>query len=75
MFSEFPLSLINKLGTENLAFHAHDWVIDLETYKKSQQLSDFFEILATDKNEGMEFVVAVEAKNYPISGVMFHPET
>jgi len=38
-------------------------------------LSSFFNILATDEFDGTEFVVAVEAKNYAISGVMFHPET
>ena len=31
--------------------------------------------MATDTHDGLEFVVAVEGKHYPISGVMFHPET
>lgn len=30
--------------------------------------------MATDTHD-IEFVVAVEAKDYPIAGVMFHPET
>jgi len=33
MFQSFPLSLLNKLESENLAFHAHDWVIDIKTYQ------------------------------------------
>ena len=47
----------------------------MDTYKERQPLRDFFDILATDTYEGDEFVVAVEAKKYPVSGVMFHPET
>ena len=38
-------------------------------------LSDFYNILATDNlDDGTEFVVAFEAKNYPFSAVLFHPE-
>ena len=32
-------------------------------------------MLATDTHNGEEFVVAVEGKKYPVTGVMFHPET
>ena len=45
------------------------------TYKEREPLRNFFEVLATDTLKGEEFVVAVEAKDYPVSGVMFHPET
>lgn len=38
-------------------------------------LADFFKILAVDSHNGTEFVMAVEAKKYPISGTMNHPET
>ena len=31
--------------------------------------------MATDEENGEEFVVAVEGKHYPVTGVMFHPET
>lgn len=31
--------------------------------------------MATDTHDGLEFVLAIESKDYPISGVMFHPET
>ncbi len=32
-------------------------------------------MLATDTHDGTEFVVAIEGKHYPVTGVMFHPET
>jgi hypothetical protein len=38
-------------------------------------LNDFFNVLAVDSHRGTEFVMAVEAKNYPIAGTMNHPET
>ena len=50
-------------------------MITSRTYQSSRKLRDFFKVLATDSHEGVEFVVAVESKRYPIAGVMFHPET
>ena len=42
-------------------------------------LKDFFTLLATDfKGEGrdrVDFVMAMEAKEYPFYSVMWHPET
>ena len=62
MFANFPRSLINKLGRDNLAFHAHDWVINIQTYEESKRLNNFFNILASDTFGGTKFVVAMEAK-------------
>lgn len=75
MFSKFPEQVISNMETESYAYHAHDHVVAVETYDSSEALGNFFKILATDTNEGLEFVMAVEARNYPIAGVMFHPET
>ena len=75
LFDDFPFGLITAMTTQPINYHAHDWVIHMDTYKERQPLRDFFDILATDTYEGDEFVVAVEAKKYPVSGVMFHPET
>ena len=58
-----------------LQLHAHDWTIATKTYQESPKLAKFFNIIATDNHNGTEFVVAVESPNYPISGVMYHPET
>ena len=75
LFVDFPDSILFKMINEPLLYHAHDWVIKTDTYNEREQLSNFFNILATDTHNGEEFVVAVEAKDYPVSGVMFHPET
>lgn len=58
-----------------MAYHSHSWSILTDTYKERPQLQEFFDILATDEHEGDEFVVAVEGKHYPVTGVMFHTET
>lgn len=58
-----------------MALHAHDYVIARKTYEESSLLNNFFNVLAVDTHEGTEFVMAVEAKNYPIAGTMNHPET
>ena len=75
VFEHFPDELLKKMQNENILHHAHDWTIKTETYAKSEALRDFFKIIATDDLKGEEFVVAVEGKKYPVSGVMFHPET
>ena len=60
---------------EAVQLHAHTFTIAYNSYQKYSKLSDFFEVLATDTHEGVEFVIAVEAHNYPIAGTMHHPET
>jgi len=75
LFDAFPDELVVKMQKEDLLLHSHDWVIKTDTYAESQPLRDFFNIIATDNEKGEEFVVAVEGKRYPVSGVMFHPET
>lgn len=75
MFDPFPESILFKMINEPLLYHAHDWVIGVETYEQRQPLQEFFNVLATDTHDGTEFVVAVEGKHYPVTGVMFHPET
>ena len=75
LFSGFPEDLLKKMRNEPVLYHAHDWVITMDTYNNRRQLNSFFTVLATDKNEGVEFLLAVEGKHYPVTGVMFHPET
>jgi anthranilate/para-aminobenzoate synthase component II len=75
MFNGFPASLLKKMGEEPLNLHAHSWVVSTSTYMGSQALQEFYNVLAVDIHDGTEFVMAVEAKDYPISGVMHHPET
>lgn len=40
------------------------------------QLVDFFKVIATDKDPvyQKDYITVIEARNYPIYGMMFHPE-
>lgn len=67
--------MVDKMSKEKLLYHAHDWVIKTDTYDAREQLRDFFDVIATDTLGDEEFVVAVEGKHYPVTGVMYHPET
>jgi len=75
LFTHFPDDLIDNMADLPLLYHAHDWVVKTDTYAESELLRNFFDIIATDTLNGEEFVVAIEGKKYPVSGVMFHPET
>ena len=80
--SGFPADLIEKMSSQNLALHAHDWVVSADAYNRNADLRKFYKIVATDtyvdptKDDKVEtFIMAVEGKEYPFFGVMFHPET
>jgi hypothetical protein len=75
MFSDFPRPLLDKMGKENLALHAHTYVVATETYKKYPALDEFFQVTAVDFSNNTEFVMAAEARHYPIYVLMNHPET
>ena len=55
--------------------HAHDWTVATQTFYESENLSSFYNLLAVDTHGDIEFVIAIEAFDYPIAGVMTHPET
>ena len=74
MFKDFPKTLLQRMGEENLLFQDHDWTVATKTYKTSPKLANFFKILATDQVNGTEFVMAMQAHKYPIFGTMNHPE-
>jgi gamma-glutamyl hydrolase len=53
----------------------HYFGISSRHYKQYPQLGEFFDVtsLAYDRN-GKEYLTSVQAKNYPIYAVQFHPE-
>lgn len=62
------------MGKEALVYHLHQWSITTETYNKVESMKKMFKVIATDSQNGVEFVNAFEAYNYPIYGMIFHPE-
>ena len=66
------------MGEKNLSLHAHSFSITTDTFYKTRGLHEFAKVLNTDFVEKngtkVEFVNAMEAKNYPIWATMYHPE-
>ena len=56
--------------------HYHKYAVSLETFQKYPKLSKEFLITQTCKSEkgGIPYVNTMEAKNYPIFTIMYHPE-
>jgi len=63
------------LGKEKVTFNHHSYGVKTETYTKHKRLRDFFQVISTNIDEfGYEFVSTIEAFDYPIYGVQWHPE-
>merc|ERR1712179_818392 len=63
------------LGEEKVTYNHHNWGVTRETYEKYPALKRFFKILSVNNDEsGKEFISTVEARNYPIYAVQWHPE-
>ncbi|KAH7280475.1 hypothetical protein KP509_37G069300 [Ceratopteris richardii] len=75
MFKWFPSRLIDKIGMEALAMENHQYGISPEKFKANKLLSSFFRVLTTslDKNNKV-YVSTVEGRDYPVTGVQWHPE-
>jgi len=64
---------------EDVALHAHSYSISVDTYNNIPKMKDFMTITQTDiliekTGRKVEFINAMEAKNYPIYTFMYHPE-
>jgi gamma-glutamyl hydrolase len=67
--------LRRALQTSSLAYHNHSYATRPVTYALFAKLRGFFNVVSVSKDlQGEFFVSAIEAKNYPIFGVMWHPE-
>lgn len=68
-------SLIDILATQNVTFNSHIEGIYPEHLTRNEQLHSFYRILSTNKDrKGRPFVSTMEARDYPIYGVQWHPE-
>ncbi len=74
LFKRAPMAVMKTLSKEKSTSNFHHWCMTMENMTTSS-LDKFYRSLATtndDKN--LEFVASIEAVNYPIWGVQFHPE-
>jgi anthranilate/para-aminobenzoate synthase component II len=52
----------------------HSYGIYRSKYEESESFKSFYRLLTTDTINGLEFLTAFEAYDYPIYGWTFHPE-
>ncbi|XP_063062669.1 gamma-glutamyl hydrolase-like [Engraulis encrasicolus] len=75
LFKDFPEDVMTSLATENITVNFHKWSISTENFTKSEELRTFYKILSTNVDDGnIEFISTMEAYDYPIYGVQWHPE-
>ena len=75
MFSNFSNTLLETMHNQSLAFHYHTYGISAGDYQSIPSLRRFFKVISTDTTyDKEEFLTALEAYNYPIYALMYHPE-
>ncbi|KAG7526398.1 gamma-glutamyl hydrolase-like [Solea senegalensis] len=74
MFRGFTEELMKELASEPLSQHAHRWSLALSTFNSNEKLKKFYKVLTTNKDGEVEFVSTMEAYDYPIYAIQWHPE-
>jgi len=75
LFSKAPEDLYKIMASQNVTMNNHHYGIYTEHFKTTPSLSDFYDLLSTNKDrQGVDFVSTIEAFNYPIYGSQWHPE-
>ncbi|KAL7143452.1 hypothetical protein ABFS83_08G191700 [Erythranthe nasuta] len=75
LFQSFPPDLLKKLSKERLVMQNHRYGISPEKFVKNEKLDGFFKILTTTADRKNNFYVStVQACEYPVTGVQWHPE-
>ena len=73
--ADWTNTTITTLTTTESVLFSHSYGVSLETYAKSAELRNFFDVLATSyDHDNSTFVAIIEAIDYPIYSTQFHPE-
>ncbi|XP_068956115.1 gamma-glutamyl hydrolase [Petaurus breviceps papuanus] len=74
MFQNISKDLLEAFATEPLTSNFHKWSLSLKNFTTNKKLSEFYKVLSTNTYEDIEFISTMEAYDYPIYGVQWHPE-
>ena len=75
MFADFDDKLLEEMSKKEIAFHYHSFGVSVNDYLNLHSLLYFYKVISTDvTNDGKPFVTAIEAYDYPIFGLQYHPE-
>eukprot|EP01133_Synstelium_polycarpum_P013427 gene13427-15823_t len=75
LFKKADHSIMNALGTKPITSNYHAFGVHPSKFSSTASLNTFYDVLSwnTDRR-GVEFLSTIEAKRYPIYGVIWHPE-
>ena len=75
IFRGLPKKLAKEAMKTFSTYHYHVYSLSAKFMRESKRLREFYRIVATDVDvDGLEYVSVMEAKNYPIYSMQFHPE-
>jgi gamma-glutamyl hydrolase len=75
MFGNMPDHLAEFIKNEKAQFYNHRYGFNTSLLKDHKHIDDFFTITAVGVDDnGKEFIAGLEAKDYPIYTVQYHPE-
>ncbi|CAH0494004.1 unnamed protein product [Peronospora farinosa] len=76
LFSQASPEFYSWLKDKPITMNNHKQGITLDRFSQYLSLTNFYTVLATNVDrQGVEFISAFEAKEYPVYAVQFHPET
>ena len=63
------------MATEKVAVHFHNWGILESDFHAIDSLKAFYKLISVNESpEGLRYVTGMEAYNYPLFSVIYHPE-
>ncbi|CAB1438325.1 unnamed protein product [Pleuronectes platessa] len=74
LFRIFPKDVLRSLTEENICRHFHKWSLSTENFNRNSRLQEFYKVLSTNHDGKLEFISTIEAYQYPIYGLQWHPE-
>ncbi|EFJ20246.1 hypothetical protein SELMODRAFT_109437, partial [Selaginella moellendorffii] len=75
MFTWFPKDILDKVEHEKLAMQNHMKGLSPQTWRDTQSLRDFFDVLTTTPDlNGKIYISRIEGRKYPVTSVQWHPE-
>lgn len=75
LYRNAPADAIRILERERVTANFHTNCVTPKKHRRNSKLRNFYRILSTNTDKkGIEFVSSMEAYDYPIYGLQFHPE-
>ncbi|XP_053915844.1 gamma-glutamyl hydrolase isoform X3 [Cuculus canorus] len=62
LFKNFPDDVLHAFATEPLTSNFHVWSLSMENFTKNEKLHNFYNVLTTNTDDGVEFISTMEAR-------------